>query len=193
MTRQPADATLTHRSVAYTVVPLDSVLDTATSLQRAGRRWHSHVLMPGCIHNPYTGRFAVVVEDDGGRAHISESDEFPDVDRALVTMLHGDTILRPGHLSAVQSEVVAASTILERVADIDRRHTRWHHHMHFPRCALSPMPDHWTIAVESETGDFVEAFDAEPVDVLRELEVLFFARLEGPTANPQGEAPREGG
>lgn len=193
MTRQPADASLTHRSVTYTVVPLDSVLETATRLQRARRRWHSHVLMPACTHNPYAGRFAVVVEDDEGRANIAASDVFPEVDRALVTMLHGDTILRRGSLSGVQVEAVAASAILERVADIDRQHAAWHHHMHFPRCALSPVPDHWTIAVESETGDFFEAYDAEPVDVLRELEVRFFSRLDSPGASPRGEAPRGDG
>jgi len=50
--------------------------------------------------------------------------------------------------------------------------------MHFPGCALSPRPRRWTIVIESAEDTFFETFDGEPVDVLREVEVLYFRRME---------------
>lgn len=179
MTGQAGEDTITRGLLTYTVVPLDAVLDIATGFRRTGRRWHSHVLSPGCVHNPYATRFAIVVEDDDdGRAYISASTVFPEVDRSLVKMLHGDTILDRSRPSALVRTRPGASTLPVRVADIDGHHIAWHHHMHFPGCALSPRPDLWTIAVESDKGDFFETFDGEPVDVLRELEVLYFTHVD---------------
>ncbi len=176
---EPARA-ITHGRILYTEVPLDGVLDVALSLRQDGKRWHSHVLSPGCAHNAYPGRFAVVVEDDQeGRACIAASSAFPDVDRALVKLLHGDDILDKDKTAAATGATPPASGLPARLADIDRRGVGWHHHMHFPRCALSPEPGRWTISVESDEGAFYETFDNEPVDVLRELEVLYFARMDG--------------
>lgn len=40
--------TITKGDVTYTIVDLDSCLDFATDVQNAGKKWHLHVLSPGC-------------------------------------------------------------------------------------------------------------------------------------------------
>ncbi len=69
--------------------------------------------------------------------------------------------------------------MLERLREIDARRIAWHHHMNFPTCAFNPQPGKWAITIESGEGSFFEAYDGEPIDVLREVEVLYFNNLEG--------------
>ena len=93
-------------------------------------------------------------------------------------MLHGDDILDPAKTTAARGAVAGSSDFLPRLLALDARGVAWHHHMHFPGCVLSPHRGHWTIAIESAEGVFFESSDAEPVDVLREVEVLYFRSLE---------------
>lgn len=168
-----------HGSVSYNVIPLDSCLAFATELQNAGKHWHSHVLSPGCEHNPYEGQYAIVIEDDAeAKAYIAASDGFPEVDKVLVKILHGDDILDPNKTAAATGTDPVSSPLLERLRDIDARDVPWHHHMNFPSCAFNPTKGRWAITVESLEGNFHESFDDEPIDVLREVEVLYFGKLD---------------
>ncbi|MHB8695155.1 MAG: hypothetical protein ACYDHH_28315 [Solirubrobacteraceae bacterium] len=182
MTHDPADATIVHGDVTYVVIPeQDAMLGIALGLRRAGKPWHSHVLAPGagCIHNPYHDLFAAVLEDSGARqAYICPSDVFPEVDRVMAKLLHGDDIMDRSKTAAATGAQLAPSGLPERVGGIDARGVAWHHHMCFPGCVLSPRPERWTIHIESDEGEFAQSFDGEPVDVLRELEVLFFAHID---------------
>ncbi|MGB3418251.1 MAG: hypothetical protein WBG88_02910 [Mesorhizobium sp.] len=174
-------STVTHGGVTYTIVALDGCLDLAMGLHRQGKPWHSHVLSPGCEHNPYADGYAIVVEDDSERrAYIARSEGFPEVDKDLVKILHGDDILDASKTaSAGGSGKAVASPMLERLREIDARRIAWHHHMNFPTCAFNPQPGKWAITIESGEGSFFEAYDGEPIDVLREVEVLYFNNLEG--------------
>lgn len=53
--------------------------------------------------------------------------------------------------------------------------------MHFPGCVFNPHPGTWSISVESEGLLLAEAYDAEPVDVLRQVELSYFAGLDTPS------------
>lgn len=171
-------AKVRHGDVEFVVVPLESCLDLALSLKDAGKKWHSHVLSPGCHHNPYAGQYAIVIEDDSqGVPYIARSDGFPEVDKQLVKMLHGDDILDPAKATGTGAGV-AESAMLKRLVEVNRQSTNWHHHMNFPDCAFNPHKGKWAITIESEAGTFSEAYDEEPVDVLREVEVIYFANLE---------------
>lgn len=174
-----SDTTINRGSVHYSVIPLDSCLAFAKGLAEAGKKWHSHVLSPGCVHNPYEGQYAIVVEDDTEhRAYIAPSDQFPEVDKDLVKILHGDDILDASKTSAASGREAIASAMLDRLRLIDSRHVPWHHHMNFPECAFNPEPGKWSITIESTEGDFFESYDDEPVDMLREVEILYFRNLE---------------
>jgi hypothetical protein len=170
-----------HADVSYAVVQLDSCLELALELRRGGKTWHSHVLSPGCIHNPYPGSYSIVIENDSdGLAHIAPSEGFPDIDKDLVRILHGDDILDASKAVGGKDEASISSEILRRVFDLDAKGIAWHHHMHFPSCALSPHKGKWCIGIESSTGIFSESFDAEPVSILREIEVVYFRNLAAP-------------
>ena len=173
-------STISHGLVTYAVISLDRCLGLANELRQARKTWHSHVLSPVCRHNPYPGQYAIVIENDtDGASYIAASTGFPEVDKDLVKMLHGDDILDPAKTAATRGGVAGSSDFIPRLVDLDARGVAWHHHMHFPGCVLSPDRGRWTIAIESAEGSFYESHDAEPVDVLRQVEVLYFQNLEG--------------
>lgn len=176
-------ATLIHGDIAYRVIALEHCLPLVEGFVAAGTAWHSHVLSPGCAFNPYEGRYAIVVEDDGAHvAYIAPSDGFPEVDKQFVKMLHGDDILDADAAAAGDPAETAASALLARLRAIDGRGVHWHHHMNFPACALNPHRGRWAITVESDEGTFSESYDDEPKAVLREIEVLYFRNLAARTA-----------
>ncbi len=169
------DPTIVYGGIDYTEITLASCAELAERLQAAGTPWHSHALIPGCAYNPYA-RYAVVIEDDKNkRAFVAASEQFPEVDKTLVRMLHGDDILAEQRTAASTGKHVG-SQVLDRLLDIERRRARWHHHMCFPDCSFNQDPGTWLILVESEEGSFSESWPEEPVDVLREIEVKFFQR-----------------
>jgi len=175
---------LQHKHISFNVIELECCLDLARDLQQAGRAWHSHVLPPGriCLHNPYPDCYAIVIEDDtGDKAYIAASEGFPQVDKQLVRMLHGDDILEVVENSPADLEKIAASSLLKKLYKIHETGQDWHHHMCFPKCIFNPNPGRWSITVEAgEVGSnyFYESWDDEPVAILREVELMFFGRLE---------------
>lgn len=172
------DATIRHGDITYVTIPLDSCLDTAKSLADKGRKWHSHVLSPGCAHNPFADGYAIIIEDDEEDiTYIAASEGFPEVDKALVRMLHGDDILDDTKSAGEKGEIVAGSKLLQRLIEIDGAGHHWHHHMNFPDCVFNPHRGQWAITIESDAGTFSEAYEDEPVDVLREVEVIYFRNL----------------
>lgn len=168
----PESSNARHASVDE-VIPIDACLDLAQRLRAARHPWHSHVLTPGCARNPFP-RYAIVIEDDRERrVYAAASDDFPDVDKDLVKMLHGtDIIDRQSTAAATGGRI--ESPLLDRVRAIDSSGRAWHHHMCFPGCTFNPEPGRWTIEVEAGPSSWSESWDEEPVDVLREMEVMFF-------------------
>lgn len=174
---------LAHGDVDYRVIALDDCLPLVEGFIAAGKKWHSHVLSPGCAFNPYPALYAIVVEDDAGHvAYIAPSEGFPEVDKTFVKMLHGDDILDEAAAAAGDPALVAGSALLAKVREIDAARIAWHHHMNFPDCALNPHRGRWAITVESDAGTFSESYDDEPKAVLREVEVLYFRNLAEKTA-----------
>lgn len=163
-----------HRPTYHPLAMADCLL-LAKRLQAEGQPWHTHVLSPGCHHNPFPGVYAVVIEDDAaGIIYMAEGDTgFPEVDKELVRMLHGDDILDAAALGERPD-----SLLLEHLDRLQERKTPWHHHMHFPVCAFNPHPGRWSISIEARGYFLSEAYEDEPVDVLREVEVMYFANLE---------------
>jgi hypothetical protein len=163
---------------------LDACRVQAEALIGAGRKWHSHVFSPGCVQNPFDGVYAIVVEDDSSMTpYIAKGTyEFPDVDKELVKLLHGNDILDAAKATG-GSEVAKTSLLLAHIMRLQEGEIAWHHHMHFPACAFNPMPGRWSISVEGEGSFFAESFDSEPVDILREVEVIYFGNLERKQAN----------
>jgi len=170
---------LSHNHISFNVIELQSCLDRALDLQRAGHAWHSHVLPPGCMHNPYADRYALVIEDDTcSQTYIAASDGFPQVDKQLVRMLHGDDILEAVEVSEADRKKIATSSLLKKLRTLHEDEQNWHHHMCFPHCIFNPDPGQWSITVEADTAYFHESYADGPVGILREVELLFFGKLE---------------
>lgn len=165
------------RGITYTTVPLEACKGIGEALHAAGTAWHFHVLSPVCLHNPYPGRFALVIEAEGQPPRLADAgDRFPAVDEDLVKLLHGADILdrnkARGAASAAHSSWLLGQVLAQQDEGRD-----WHHHMHFPDCVFNPHPGAWSISVESADRLIAEAFPDEPVDVLREVELIYFANL----------------
>ncbi|MCW2306104.1 hypothetical protein [Rhodobium gokarnense] len=178
-----ADAeTITHGDLVYRIIPLGETLALAEELRTSGKKWHSHVLSPGCLHNPKPEQYGLVIEDDSEDiTYLAHSVGFPEEDKVLVKILHGDDILDASK-SGGDNAAVAASTLLPKVREIDASGATWHHHMHFPTCSFNPHRGKWSISVEDGKGGvFSETYDEEPVDVLREIEVIYFRHLDAKT------------
>lgn len=168
--------TIEHGSRSYTVLPLERCAAVAESLQSASRPWHSHALWPGCIENPFPDFGVVIESQEDGKTYVAQSDVFPEVDKVLVRMLHGDEILDPSReRSAAEASVESTVLDLARVADANG--TAWHHHMCFPDCVFNPEPGRWTISVESGDDLVWDSWESEPADVLWQLEILCFSTL----------------
>lgn len=157
-------------------IALGECLSLAQGLQAAGKKWHSHVLSPGCHHNPYPEAYAIVIEDDTDTiAYMAKGDAtFPAVDKDLVRMLHGDDILEASAVTANPPRTL----LIDHLHRLQERGLPWHHHMHFPSCTFNPHPGQWSISVEAPDCFMSEAYADEPADVLRQVEVLYFGNLE---------------
>ncbi len=167
-----------HRGVVYWWIVLGDCLALGERLRDTGKHWHTHVLSPSCLHNPFGAHWAIVVEDDTeGIAYIAEgTTEFPEVDKQFVKMLHGDDILDSTKTTG-GTETAKSSLLLAHIMALQSQGLPWHHHMHFPSCAFNPHPGKWSISVEADDCFFSEAFAEEPVNILREVEVIYFDNL----------------
>lgn len=167
--------TVTATTMTYTVIPMERCIDLAEALRSASRRWHSHALWPGCVENPFPD-FGVVIEDpEAGTSYAAASEGFPEVDKQLVRMLHGNDILDPDRGVATTGETVL-STTLDQARTAAAQGQAWHHHMCFPDCAFNREPGKWTMLLEVGGDTSWESWDSEPVDVLWEFEILTFSQ-----------------
>ena len=74
---------------------IEKVQEKARLWQAQGKRWHFHMLTPGCVFNERRAKHAFVLENrTDHQTYVVYSDEpHMEADRELVRMLHGDTIL----------------------------------------------------------------------------------------------------
>lgn len=157
----------------YVLIPESQCLPIATACHNAATAWHIHVLTPGCLFNPFE-RYSVVIEDDAaGITYLTDSAEFPMVDRELVQLQHGDDILNPA-AGAVATGVHISTPLLESTRGIANAGQPWHFHIHLPLCSFNPAPGKFAISVEYDGAFDFECWDDEPLDILREYELLFF-------------------
>ncbi len=167
-----------HLQLTYHEIPMEQVIPLALGFIAGGKQWHSHAISPGCHFNPWPDCYAVVLEDNSDNiAYISPSETFPEADKQLVRLLHGDDILNPD-IRFDDGDISRQSSLLQQVIRINQQGIRWHHHMNFPQCLMTPQTRRWMITVESAHGVFQEDYDEEPKEILRQLEVLYFSHPE---------------
>ncbi|TKI06989.1 hypothetical protein [Martelella alba] len=169
---------IVYQGINYTIIPIDHCIPIGQALNDEGGRWHIHVLPPGCQYNPFASCYSMVIEDDDGQiAYLAQSDVFPEADKVLVKLLHGDGIMA-GNPDIPVETPETEDTMRYLITSLVDKKIAWHHHMHFPSCLLNPLPGKWTLSVESELGTQIEAFDEEPLALLGFIESRFFSTLK---------------
>ncbi|MBW2973928.1 hypothetical protein KY346_06070 [Candidatus Woesearchaeota archaeon] len=157
----------------------DEVENLAKELQSQGKKWHFHMLTPDCVFNKNKGKHAFVFENvSDNKTYVVYSDERNmELGQKLVKMIHGDKILKKEE-NAIPSKNEKIKKILEKAKNLNERGIHWHHHMLFPNCIFNEHSGKWNIVFEDqETGEKIEVlYDDEPVDDLREIEVLYYAQ-----------------
>ncbi len=171
--------TFTFGDIEYRIIPIENCVAVGRQLHERQANWHIHVLSPGCRYNPFSDFYCMVIEDnDQHIAYLATSVVFPEADKILVRLLHGDAILDSPpdcrHESALNSSAV------KLVEELQENQHAWHHHMHFPDCMLNPEPGRWAISIESESVRHYEIYDAEPTGPLNVIESIYFSATGHP-------------
>lgn len=164
-------------------IPVQRARELAAGWADSGRSWHFHALTPGCVLNERKDQYALVLENrtDDETWIVHSDDEHVQLSQDLVKMLHGDAILDKER-AAASPEHAELAWVLRRLATLNDAGVAWHHHMLFPDCIFNHHPGHWTLAIEIEEEPAAKTlelvYDQEPVDDLRQVEVLYFSQVD---------------
>lgn len=158
---------------------LESVVEKAKLWRAQGKSWHFHLLTPDCVFNTRHHGYAMALENEtDGQAYVAYSDQSPmEVDHELVILLYGDEILAEEKITSAPTNE-QMQLILKKARELNERGTLWHHHMLPPVCIFNSHKGQWNVFFEDKkVNKVVEAvYDDEPVDDIRQIEVLFFAQ-----------------
>ena len=168
---------------AFIESSLRECTEAAERFAAEGANWHNHVLKPTCLFNPRPGTYALVIENNSSGeilVHFSGTNPVQE-EQHIVKLRHGDTILDAPPAASRSARTPGEQEILTRIGELCDRSADWHHHMMFPDCVLNPRPGEWLITLEVRGEDEIlqHASGREPLDILREIENLFFAQETG--------------
>lgn len=159
---------------------IEDIVQKAKQFQSEGKKWHFHMLTPGCTFNE-SNRQALVLEnttDSETYVVYSESRHMAE-GKELVQLLHGASVVS-GEGTGSPENNEAVNEMARRAEELNEKGIHWHHHMLFPDCIYNKHKGSWCLMMEDpETGKTLEHVSkAEPKDALRRIEVLFYAQKE---------------
>ena len=161
---------------AFTEIERGEAVARGLALAKAGGAWHFHSLAPGCRFSHRPEHYCFLLEDtDAGRCWcVFSASDFKAECQRLVRVLHGTAILDASARPATLEE----PEILGTIRALSARGEAWHHHMMKPGCVLSPSPGQHVITLERASSEEIATYACQspPNDVLREIELLYFAK-----------------
>lgn len=150
---------------------IEKIQEKAKVWRANGKRWHFHMLLPGCVFNERQHKHAFVLENTSdGEAYVFYSDEpQTKVDHELMLLLHDAKEQADTASDAIQP-------VLRRAKELNKRQVLWHHHIFFPGCMYSQNKAKWVIVFEEpQTGKVTEiVYEDQPFGDFRQIELLFF-------------------
>lgn len=157
------------------------ILSTARKLNKDGKKWHFHILVPGCTFNK-DKRFALILENTSD----NEQDVYFSLKKPsktgqkLVEMLHGKGISKKKKKSSKKTAKSSAKVqkMIKRATELNAKGFSWHHHVLFPDCMFNKDSRYWTLVFEDSLNNEVieERFKYEPIEALSKIEPLFYSQ-----------------
>lgn len=156
-------------------VSLLEIRKKANALSKSGKKWHFHILTPGCVFNKEK-KFALVLENSsGGETLVNYSDTKQEREgKVLLELLHGIKADEP--LKQVMNASETTGEMVKRAEELTKKHIPWHHHALFPECIFNKSKGKWVVMLEDpETKKIVESVtDYKPEEDLQLIEPLFY-------------------
>jgi hypothetical protein len=155
-------------------VTIEKIVELAKGFTKDGKKWHFHMLSPGCVFNTTDKEGFVLENCTDKQIWVCYSDKrYMKEGKELVQLVHGKGIVSD---KKTESNTVM-DKIIERCKELNGNGIHWHHHMLFPDCIFNEHGK-WCIVFEDpETGERLEFLsDTEPKDQLARIEVLFYAQ-----------------
>jgi hypothetical protein len=155
------------------------IVKIAQKLNKEGKKWHFHILSPGCIFNK-NKQFALILEDsENDKQYIYLSlKKAVDTGQKLVELLHGKGVSK--NKKTKQGKGMVSSKVQEIVAkakELNNKGIAWHHHLLFPDCIFNTDPRYYTLVFEDPLNKKVikDISKEEPKEALQLIESLLFA------------------
>lgn len=156
------------------------ILKIARKLNKDGKKWHFHILVPGCTLNK-DKRFALILEnttDNEQYVHFSLRKPAK-TGQKLVEMLHGKGISKKKKTTPKTAKKLSAKVekMIKRATELNAKGFSWHHHVLFPDCMFNKDSRYWTLVFEDSLNHEVieERFKDEPIEALSKIEPLFYS------------------
>ncbi|MFH1506193.1 MAG: hypothetical protein ABIE94_04380 [archaeon] len=162
-------------------ITIEQAEEKAKSWQEQGKKWHFHMLTPDCVVNKNKEHHAFVLENrtDDETFVVYSDKRYMEEGQRLVQLIHGNKLFdKEEQKKKGSSEKVRF--IVEKAKELNKKGIHWHHHILFPDCIFNKHPGKWVIVFEDkETGETKEVlYDEEPIDDMRETEMLYYAQKE---------------
>lgn len=162
-------------------VSVKKILKTAEKLKKHGKKWHFHLLTPGCVFNEEK-MFALILENsmDGVQLVHHSLKKPAGAGKKLVEMLHGAITKNPSTRSSRSGLKLSAKVnkMIERAVELNNKGFAWHNHLLFPDCIFNHDTRYWTLVFEDPlNGEVIKDMSkVEPKEALKKIEPLFYAQ-----------------
>lgn len=159
---------------------IEDIVQKAKQFQSGGKKWHFHMLTPGCTFNDSKKHAFVLENTTDSEVYVTYSDKrYMAEGKELVQLIHGATIVSEGSTNLPEDNSTV-NEMARRAEELNKRGVHWHHHMFFPDCIYNRHKGSWCIVFEDpETGKMLEHVSKdEPKEALRRIEVLYYAQKE---------------
>lgn len=153
--------------------PVDEIVSDAQELNADGKRWHFHMLGPGCIFNKHKGKFCLMLEENRVTKYCLFDEKPTKESLVLAKLAYGEKFIESEDAGAHNPEFDA---ILRRATELKSDGVEWHHHHLLPACLLNEKKGKSCIVLEDPENKetLMAVYDGSPMKDLKKLEELFY-------------------
>ena len=156
-------------------IPIQELLKKAHEFQRLKKKWHFHILLPGCKFNNKKLHAFVLENETDIQYFVSYSKKRRmNEGKIMVKLLYGEMILE--NVEDEQHPPKEIECILERARALNKICEEWEHHLLSPKCIFNKNKGKW-VNVFEDNEEVVESIMVyEPISDLKKIERLYYAQ-----------------